>query len=341
MKITGIDLITSPFGKESSTQYVVTRVLTDEGIYGLGEAHADIPGGAEALTEMLSDYAPLLVGRNPLDHAVIWDQLFRGTFWAMSSGPVVTGAISALDTSLWDIRAKAMGVPLWKAMGGRYRDRLPVCVASEDPVSFAGKGFPAVKAKLSRLADVRDAVGEAQDIVAEAAGRIDIECVNRFAEGAENCQLRLLENPCLPISPDQYKRAAERTRVPLAGGRLNYTRWGFMPFFRNGSLSTAVLDIGCCGGVTEFLRIEEMAQIYGIDIMTCAGAGVIGEAVALHCGAAAKNYFMHEWNADLDRSAAVCSYLPEDGFIPVPDTPGIGQDFSEEALSEAQIRSVR
>ncbi len=393
MKITSIDtiIIDSFFGE--SFRPIITRINTDEGIYGIGEAGMAIINGSQAVFSMLKDYAPLLIGKDPLDSNVIWEKLFRDTFWAMSNGPVVMSAISALDTSLWDIKAKAMGVPLYKALGGKYRNEIHA-YASQLHFSWGGQdfnrigdlgayrasaeqakaqGYDAVKVNFlamdgkggprrnltlknhldmetlrmaeNRLQIVREVMGEDAEIVAENNGNTDVNTAIEFARMAEPYRLLYLEEPCMPLSADNYKAIANATTIPLAGGERIFTRWGFLPFMEKRAISVAQPDVGNCGGVTEFMHIAALAQLYDIAIQSHACNSPISVAVALHVEAAVPNFLIHEHHItntfDKVRALGKWDYQPVNSYIQLPEIPGIGQDLSEFALKHATVCSIR
>jgi galactonate dehydratase len=127
MKITGIELFDCELRRfHPDTQFnpIIIRVLTDAGLRGLGEVGLAYGAGANAGAGMVRDLAPYVLGKDPMKVEAIWENLFRSTFWGMSGGPVVYGAISAIDIALWDIRGKALGVPIHQLLGGKTNDNL-------------------------------------------------------------------------------------------------------------------------------------------------------------------------------------------------------------------------
>ena len=393
MKITSIDLIALEPHPSEEMRPIITRINTDEGIYGYGEAGIAIVTGARACFEMLKDFAPMLIGRNPLDINVIWDHLFCNTFWAMSNGPVVMSAISALDTSLWDIKAKAMGVPLYEALGGAYRTKLRA-YASQLQFSWGeghhhhlgdlglykaaverakAEGYDAVKLNFlavgedgkmnspeilhnyiprshmkyieDRIRVTREVMGEGCDVIAENHAKTDVATAIQFARAAEPYGIMYFEEPCLPLSAVNLKKIADSTTIPLAAGERNFTRWGFLPFFQNGSMSVAQPDVGNCGGVTEFMRIAELAQLYDVSIQSHTCNSVISVAVSLHCEAAIQNFIIHEHHVtntfESNTINGVYNYQPVNGYMEVPNLPGIGQELSDYALRTAEIFTIK
>ncbi|MDR3356380.1 MAG: mandelate racemase/muconate lactonizing enzyme family protein [Spirochaetaceae bacterium] len=130
MKIVSVEAIALEKDPGCLSRPVLCRVNTDAGITGLGEAAVAIGTGAPAAFEQIKDLAPIVIGTDPLAHEVAWERMFRMSFWAQGNGAVVMSAISAIDIALWDIKAKAAGLPLYRMLGGGQRDKLR-CYASQ------------------------------------------------------------------------------------------------------------------------------------------------------------------------------------------------------------------
>ena len=134
MKITKIDLMVLQTGKkhpfDNGCRPVVCRIYTDEGIFGDGEAAMLLMSGALASFGMLKDLSEMILGMDPLDHEVVWNKLYRRTYFAQNGGPVMYSAVSAIDMALWDIKGKYFGVPVHRLLGGKFRDDV-TCYASQ------------------------------------------------------------------------------------------------------------------------------------------------------------------------------------------------------------------
>ena len=124
MKIVAVDLIALEEIKKMALRPVCCRIRTDEGIYGYGEAGVAIVSGAKAAFELVRDYGQMILGMNPLAHEVIWETLYKESFWAQGNGAIIMAAISAIDTALWDIKGKYFGKPVYELLGGKHRDKL-------------------------------------------------------------------------------------------------------------------------------------------------------------------------------------------------------------------------
>ncbi len=124
MKIASLDVIALEKEKGCGSRPVIVRINTDEGIYGYGEAAIAIGCGSTAAYELLKDMGPMIIGMDAMAHEVIWEKLYKQSFWAQGNGAVFFSAISAIDIALWDIKGKALGVPVYQLLGGKQRDRL-------------------------------------------------------------------------------------------------------------------------------------------------------------------------------------------------------------------------
>ena len=130
MKITKIDVMKVHLEERKEWRPIICRVYTDEGIYGDGEAAMAYGEGATGCFGMLQDLSKMVIGMDPMDNEVIWDKFFKSTFWAQNGGSVVFAAISAIDIALWDIKGKALNMPIYKLLGGKRREKLR-CYASQ------------------------------------------------------------------------------------------------------------------------------------------------------------------------------------------------------------------
>jgi L-alanine-DL-glutamate epimerase-like enolase superfamily enzyme len=130
MKITSVDVIALETDPGCFNRTVLCRVNTDQGVYGIGEAGLAIATGAPAAFQQIKDLAPMVIGMDPLYHEVIWEKMFRQSFWSQGNGAIVMAAISAIDIAIWDIKGKAANLPLYKLLGGKQREKLR-CYASQ------------------------------------------------------------------------------------------------------------------------------------------------------------------------------------------------------------------
>ncbi|MDW6003300.1 mandelate racemase/muconate lactonizing enzyme family protein [Vibrio mangrovi] len=391
MKITSIDIFQMGQPRNTETKpynAVVVRINTDEGIHGFGEVGLAYGAGSSAGVGMLKDLSYFLLGENPENVEAIWEKLFRKTFWGMGGGPVVYGAMSAIDIACWDIKGKALGVPVHRLLGGKTRDKLRTYASqiqfgweadkslrlvqpeeyAEAALKAVSEGYDCVKVdpagmtaegvwgaanlepclspkqlKLfyNRTKAVRDAVGSDVDIILEMHSYLGMNSARQFAESVKELGCLFYEEPIHPMSVDSMDRLARQSPIPLAGGERIYTRWGFKPFLDRQIFGLIQPDLGLCGGLTEGKKICDMANTHHVPVQCHVAGGPIALAAALQLESVIPNFCIHEhhgvalWEAGLD--SAIHSYLPKDGFFDVPDLPGIGQELTEKAMSEALV----
>jgi len=163
MKIEKIDIMRLGTDVRPDWRPVVCRIYTDDGIYGDGEAAMAYDMGAPGAFGALKDFATMVIGMDPLDNEVIWDKLYRGTFWGQNGGPVIFSAISALDIALWDIKGKYFGVPVYKLLGGKKRDNIR-CYASQLQFGWGDVRIPARRPE-DYASNAKKAVAQGYDAI--------------------------------------------------------------------------------------------------------------------------------------------------------------------------------
>lgn len=159
MKITSMEILKLKIPEGTQIRPVICKINTDEGIYGLGEASVAIVTGAYAAAEMMKDLSPFIIGENPLKHELIWERLFKQSFWGKGNGGVVMAAISAIDTALWDIKGKYYGVPVYELLGGKCRNKLRA-YASQLQFGWGEQSMNALGRAEDYAASCKRAVGE-------------------------------------------------------------------------------------------------------------------------------------------------------------------------------------
>ena len=196
-----------------------------------------------------------------------------------------------------------------------------------------------------RLKAMREAVGPDVDIIAEMHAFTDATSAIQFGRMIEELGIFYYEEPVMGLNPKQMKRVAEKVNIPLAAGERIYSRWGFRPFFEDGSLSVIQPDLGTAGGLTECKKICDMAHIYDVTVQIHVCGGPLATAAALQIEAAIPNFIIHELHryALLDANTKSCkhNYLPKDGYYEVPDLPGLGQELTPEAIKGSYVVTVK
>jgi L-alanine-DL-glutamate epimerase-like enolase superfamily enzyme len=390
MKIESVDIMELKPRDNPGWRPVVCRINTDEGLYGYGEAALAYGVGASAAFGMVKDLSRMIIGQDPLDNEVIWDRLYKATFWGQNGGPVVFAGISAIDIALWDLKGKAFNVPVYRLLGGKRREKLRSYAsqlqfgwgdgikpgfATEDYASASKKavaeGYDAIKIDFftfskegsrftaeettrllkpayldlieERIAAVREAIGQGVDIIIEAHSFTDAQAAIQIGRRAEKYNIFVYEEPTTP-DPKITKLVAENVNIPLASGERIYTRWGYAPYFENGSLALIQPDLGTCGGITEGKKICDMAYTYDVSVQAHVCASPLSTAASLHLEAVIPNFCIHEHHvinlASYNKELCIHDYQPIDGYITVPELPGIGNELSDYALETAKIETV-
>lgn len=397
MRVTSIDVLLIPEEHPTfaNTRPVLCRVNTDEGIYGYGEAGTTFFVGSDAVFAMMKELAPMVIGMSPMDTEVVWEKIYKSAYWTRGNGAIISAALSAIDTALWDIKGKALGKPVYELLGGKFRDKLR-CYASQlqfgfydvmqpqftreqyfevakiavekgydavklDPMVFgaapgdlklvAEEGFGYFRHKIlrtigERIQATREAVGQDADIIVEMHCSTDLQTAVQVAKVCEPFDIMYLEEPVDPLIPETTKRLSQATSIPLTTGERTYLRAGFLPFLQDRSLSMIQPDIGICGGITECKKIADMAYSYQVGVQAHVCGTPISVAAGVQLEAAIANFTIHETHVSSVMSGFLSlgvhnDFLPVNGYITVPDRPGIGQELSEEAFRRAVMNTVK
>ena len=364
MKIT--DIKTAEISGHGYSLFV--KIFTDEGIEGLGEC---IHGG-DGVAMLVADMGEMIKGRNPLDVDRLFESIrHRYIFNGALAGNVVT-AMTGIEIALWDLAGKAMGQPVYRLLGGKFRDRIRLycdCHAGRDdsPESYAERakevvsmGFNAIKfdidnacsphkldefnwsvtpGELAEMVDkvsaVREAVGPEVDVAIDMHGRYDTHSAIRVAQAVEEFNLMWLEEPVPPENVDAMLEVKRSSRTPICAGENLYLRWGFRDLIEKQAVDVIMPDLPKCCGLSEGRKIANMAEVYYIPLAPHNVCGPLGTIASCHTCASVPNFLVLEWHW-VDRPhwqdlVEADPPLIQDGYITVPDRPGLGVDFNEDA----------
>jgi L-alanine-DL-glutamate epimerase-like enolase superfamily enzyme len=389
MKITKIEVVHGNYPR-AQRRPVLIRIHTDEGIYGDGESALAYGVASSAAFGIVKDYAGLIIGDDPLDHEVIWNKLYKTTFWGQNGGPVTFSGISAIDIALWDIKGKYFNQPVYKLLGGKLRDELRAYASqlqfswgperiplgkTEDYAAVSkqavAEGYDAIKIDFftydrdkrgftkeeqgrllspyyldlieERIAAVREAVGPQVDIIVENHSCPDANGAIQIGQRARKYNIFYFEEPNTP-TPKLAKLIASRIGIPLAHGERVYSRWQYAPYFENSSLQVIQPDLGTAGGITESKKIADMAYTYDVNVQPHVCATPLSTAAALHLEAVIPNFVIHEHHrvSLIKEFQELCiyDYQPVNGRLKVPELPGLGNEFSEKALTSGEKITV-
>jgi galactonate dehydratase len=337
------------------TNMMFVKVMTDEGIYGVGEA--TVEGQVKAVEQCVSVlFQRDVLGCDPTDINKIWQKMYRHGFW--KGGYVHMTAVSAIDQALWDINGKIYNVPVYKLLGGAVRDKIKTyshafdVKMAEDVVK---KGFAGVKTGegktmgvydpipnisffKERLRDIRSAIGDDHVICIDNHGRATPDVAIRLMEAAKPYDIYFFEEPIPPENSKAYKRIREAAPdMTIAAGERLFSRFEYREVIEGQLLDAVQPDICHCGGITEIMKIAAMAETYHIKFDPHNPNGPVSTAASLHAAAAAQNFDILECASNsiygLD-DVFQFGLKPKDGYFSLPEGPGLGIDFDEKAMEK-------
>lgn len=364
MKITKIDTYLVNLGHRN-IPYV--KVHTDEDIYGIGEAYSCGPD--KATVEVIRDFEEWLVGRDPRDIEGLWQLMYAGS--RFPGGSVVNSAISGIEHALWDIAGKAANLPVYRLLGGKCRDRVrvyqsprgnsPQEIADQAVYLIEKYGYTAIKMSPlpgnwhtlpwnqalreaeARVAVVRDAVGPDIDIGLDPHARLF-----EVSRAMELCQVVAPYRPMFveePLRPENYDALAKLSRsvnVPLATGEMLYTRYEFRDLIATQAVNIIQPDICLTGGLWEMKKIAAMAEAGYMTVAPHNPCGPVATAVNVHFAASTTNFLVLEYHADDESPRRDLVDEPiklVDGYLELPDRPGLGIDLNMETVERYPFRS--
>ncbi|MFL5806386.1 MAG: galactonate dehydratase [Roseiflexaceae bacterium] len=355
MKITTIE--TYPvWGGHRNFLFVV--VDTDEGIYGVGEA--GITGRELAVIGAIEHFKPLLIGQDSSRIEHLWQLLTRGGFFPAQR--ILTAAISAIDIALWDIKGKALGVPIYDLLGGRVRDKVvcyphnvghsnsvgPLvesCLQSvQEGWKFVRWGLPeedgileprrAVRTAIKQFQAVREAVGDEIEICFDVHTRLDLPDALWLCQEVEQIRPFFMEDPLRCENPDSFKTLRPRTSVPLAAGEQFCSKWEFRQLIEEELIDYARVDLCIVGGFTEAKKIAGWCETHYIKLAVHNPLGPVSSAACLQLNLAVPNFGVQE--QPRRTGTVLTDVVPvqpdwQDGYLLPPERPGLGIEFDREA----------
>ncbi len=329
--------------RAGSRNWLFVQVHTDAGIHGTGECS----GWPRVVETAVNDLASLLIGEDPAHIERLWQRMMGAMNAHGMSGVVGAGAMSGLEMALWDIKGKALGTPVWNLLGGKVRDRVRLYAHAGTPErakELVARGFTAIKTggvagTVEKVAAIRAAVGDAVDLMADLAGPPWLTPKDAIALGRalETYKLLFFEDPVAPEFPDGLKRVQDAIDIPIAAGERFATLWGLRPLIQQGIVDVVQPDTGRAGGIGQMMKIAALAEANFVTLAPHSGTlGPVAEFAALHVMAAVPNALMLERMEDdwEGRREVVTPVLEaEDGWMAVPDAPGLGVEIVPDAIA--------
>ncbi|RMG23487.1 MAG: galactonate dehydratase [Bacteroidetes bacterium] len=332
-------------------RFLFLKVHTDQGIVGLGEPITE--GRADTCATAVQEIAPYLVGKDPRRVMHHWQAIYRHAFYR--GGPILTSALSGIEQALWDIKGKALGVPVYELLGGPTRDRIRVYAHARTPEAIKqarARGYTAFKTGVKNgrqsgvvanarfieeateaFAALREAVGKDADIGIDFHGAISPQNAALLIHALEPYQPYFIEEPVNCQNVDVMAELAKETHIPIATGERIFTKWGFREILEKGAASILQPDLCHAGGIFEGRIIAGMAEAYYAAIAPHNPLGPISLASGLQLAASIPNFLCQE-QVTLGEGYLKEPFEVEDGHIPLPTKPGLGIELDEEALAD-------
>ncbi|MCQ8242502.1 galactonate dehydratase [Rhizosaccharibacter radicis] len=366
MKITGLSTYVVP------PRWLFLKIETDEGVTGWGEPIVE--GRAHTVAAAVDELADYLVGKDPRlieDH---WNVLYRGGFYR--GGEVHMSALAGIDQALWDIKGKALGQPVHALLGGQCRDRIRVYswIGGDRPADtarmaqeVAERGFTAVKmnateelqfvdthdkvdAVLARVQAIRDALGPHFGIGVDFHGRVHRPMAKVLVKELQPFDLMFIEEPVLSENYESLPEITKHGSTPIALGERLFSRWDFKRILEQGCVDIIQPDPSHAGGITETRKIAAMAEAYDVALALHCPLGPIALAANLQLDAVCYNAFIQEQSLGIhyNKGNDLLDYITdrsvftyENGFVAMPQGPGLGIEVNEAFVREKAAEGHR
>ena len=306
------------------------KVYTNQDIWGCGEA-VDATGGTYHLVKM---FGRRIQGQSPLNVHRLFEQVRRGGFFAGAQSGMYVAVLTAIETALWDLAGKALGLPVYQLLGGKFRDRIRVYMdtalyqfklpapekfaesaraavdmgmtavkfdldQANDPNKYDRYNWTASPAELQRMVDqmtaAREEVGPNIDICADMHGRYDAPTAQQVAKRMEPLNLMWLEEPLPAENVEAYKFLTQSTSTPICTGENIYLAYGFRRLLEMGAVDIIMPDLQKAGGLGEGQRIANLSNLYYVPFAPHMVASYLGAMASCHCCASVPNFMILEW----------------------------------------------
>ncbi|TAK25793.1 MAG: mandelate racemase/muconate lactonizing enzyme family protein [Chloroflexota bacterium] len=362
MKITDITCIPSWNGHRNDTYVFVD---TDAGITGIGEG--GLTGQELAMAACIEHLEPRLIGRDPFEIERLWQLLFRGGFFPAAK--IGAAAISAIDIALWDIKGKALGVPVYELLGGKVRDRVVVYPHNRSGEAAAGRGqidelvascletwragwkfvrwglpqqgdgvlegAPAVRMCVEQVRAVRDALGPEAEICVDVHTRLDQTDTIQLLRAVEPYRPYFMEDPIRAENLTSLRRVRQVTAVPIAMGEHASSKWELKDLIEEELADYVRVDVTMCGGLSEARKIAGWAETHYLKIAPHSPNGPVVSAASLHLCLATDNFGVLECPRRPGTHLADAFPVQlewEDGYLLPPSRPGLGVSVDRDVL---------
>lgn len=332
------------------------KITTADGIIGWGEALA--PVAPEVVCTIIEQLlAPALLGRDPLDGNVLWNVMYdlmreRGYY-----GGFMLDANSACDTALWDLRGKLLDQPVYKLLGGAYRERVPCYVSglprpraderAELALEFVDMGFDAfklaaghgVREDVASVQSLRGALGAEATLLLDAHWVYSLDEAVQLGQALEGLGVGFFEAPINPEDVESHAQLAAAVAVPIAHGETERTRYQFHPWLMRKAADILQPDVGRAG-ISETIKIATMAEAFNVQMAPHLSVGLgVCIAATIHAAAAIPNLYLLEYQPPVFEIANLLLKSPltcASGYYEIPSSAGLGVELDEDKLGALQ-----
>ena len=359
LKITGLKTFVVHMG---SVNWVFCKVYTNQGLIGLGEG--SVTSKEATLAQAILEHERFLVGKDPTEIELLWQGMFRYPRWR--GGPILNSAISAVEIALWDILGQALGVPIYKLLGGAARKRIRIykdvastteafLEAKAEGYTAAKSGFITVNNNLvvpaygvreaaRKLEAVRKAVGDDFYICIDAHGQLTTVMAVDFCTRIEDLRPFFVEEATQLEDLGELALLRQKTKVPLATGERSFTKYGFAEFCVRHLVNYIQPDVCHAGGILELKKIGAIAEAFRVEMAPHNPQSEVSTLASLHVDATTPAATIQEyapsrlpWVKDLFNGGAV---KIKDGYAELPDRPGLGVDLNEKVAAQHPYQPV-
>jgi len=349
---------------------LLVKIETDEGIFGWGES--GLSGREKAVVGAIEHFTEILIGVDPFKIGHIWQLLYRSQYF--EGGRVLLAAQSAIDIALYDIKGKALGVPVYELLGGKVRDFIPTFATTSAPPgpemieqakALIDAGWNAMRLSPanhgnSNIFEPRESIGVTAKWMTKAREELGDDVVlgidyhHRLsvAEAASFCQkmpsgtLDFLEEPIRDETPEAYESLRTLTDIPFAIGEEFASKWQFLPYIERGIHQFNRVDVCNVGGLTESMKVAGWSEAHYVDLMPHNPLGPVCTAATVHLSAAVPNFSWLETRtspAETHHGFDNSEFFPvqpklEGASYPVSDAPGLGVEVNEELIQKQSFK---
>ncbi len=347
----------------------LVKVTTDDGIVGWGEGCG---GAAAAVVE--NDFAPVLIGEDPTNRIGLWQKMFAMQYNANVAVGLGGSAISAVDTALWDITGKSLNQPVYQLLGGRARDRVAVYATGlyytegefptrllDEALGYVEAGFKGMKTKVGglpmdedvkRVAALREAIGPDIKLMVDANQAYNATSAIRIGNRLADQDILWFEEPVNAQDIEGYLQVKSALPMAIAGGENLRTRYEFSHFLSRRAYDIAQPDVINVGGVTEMRNVAMTANTQGIQVNPHVWGSPVMIAASLHVASTIPpcppsgdpEPYVQEPVMEFDRTPSRIReglmaepFDQQDGFLAVPDGPGLGVEIDEKAVRQLSL----